>query len=354
MCIRDSIHTQLSEIKQQINKAQILENYNVLFRQNIKFRRDFLLREYDILSQILYGLVDKGAVMKSKDFVVSLLDHVSELDSNDFFIVYYIPAFFHLFASLKVMPDADVKSLHSQFVKDLKDDGIYSKPAKVALIFIFLAYFIGWCKEEPKRRADVMDFKTDVDEPMTSAVELGAIEQILIFAADTSIVEQDKSMELFYDIRSLLERHIPRLIPKQLLDDEKIFSQATNSTYNSAVASSSMNSSGIWNSSYPGMMSTTDSTRLNCTPSNFNEYSYTNIVLSEQTQEFFLSAFDDVLQTIITDCAFLLTKIKDAEEDSLLSGEDLTLDDISLKADLERFFLSIYFFYASRLSLIHI
>lgn len=73
------IHTQLSEIKQQINKAQILENYNALFQQNIKFRRDFLLREYDILSQILYGLVDKGAIMKNKDFILSLLHHVSEL-----------------------------------------------------------------------------------------------------------------------------------------------------------------------------------------------------------------------------------------------------------------------------------
>ncbi|CAI4561574.1 CEI_1a_G0029160.mRNA.1.CDS.1 [Saccharomyces cerevisiae] len=342
------IHTQLSEIKQQINKAQILENYNALFQQNIKFRRDFLLREYDILSQILYGLVDKGAIMKNKDFILSLLHHVSELDSNDFFIIYYTPAFFHLFASLRVLPDADVKLLHSQFMKDLKDDSIYTKPVKVALIFIFFAYFIGWCKEDPKRRADTMDFKTDVDEPMTSAVELGAIEQILIFAADTSIVEQDKSMELFYDIRSLLERHIPRLIPKQLLDDEKIFSQTTNSTYNPASATDNMSGRGLWNPSYPGMMSTTGIARLNSMPNNVNEYSYTTIVLSDQTQEFFLSSFDDVLQTIITDCAFLLTKIKDAEEDSLLSGEDLTLDDISLKADLERFFLSIYFFYASR------
>ncbi|CAI4044751.1 hypothetical protein SUVZ_10G1550 [Saccharomyces uvarum] len=342
------IHTQLSEIKQQINKAQILENYNALFRQNIKFRRDFLLREYDILSQILYGLVDKGAVLGNKDFIVSLLDHVSELDSDDFFIIYYIPAFFHLFASLRNLPDTDVKSLHSKFLTDLKDDSIYSKPVKVALIFIFLAYFIGWCKEDPKKRADMMDFKTDVDEPMTSAVELGAIEQLLIFAADTSIVEQDKSMELFYDIRSLLERHIPRLVPKQLLDDEKIFNQTTNSTYNSTVMNNNVNGGSLWSSPYPGTMGSTSTTRLNNVATNISEHSYTNIVLSDQTQEFFLAAFDDMLQTIITDCAFLLTKIKDAEEDSLLSGEDLTLDDISLKADLERFFLSIYFFYASR------
>ena len=65
-------------------------------------------------------------------------------------------------------------------------------------------------------------------------------------------------------------------------------------------------------------------------------------------REILLHTFNGVLQTVISDCAFLLTRIKDSEEDSLLSGEDLSLDDVAVKADLERFFLSIYYFYASR------
>lgn len=315
------IHAQLSEIKQFVNRAQILDNYTALFQQNVKFKRDFLLREYDILSQILYGLVYRGTLLK-KDSILQILEMASGLDAGDFFIIYYLPAILHAFHELHRFQDSEVRELHSHFIRELKNESIYAKPVKVALIFVFLAYFIGWCKLQPTKRADTYDFPTDVDEPMTAAVELGAIEQLLVFAADTSDVEKDKSMDLFYDLRSLLERHIPRLVPKQLLDNEKE-SQQNNSSL--IVNGENTNKGdGITNSSFQ------------------------HVVLSEPTQGFLLSSFNEALRTIIADCAFLLTKIKDAEEDSLLSGEDLDLDDISMKADLERFFLTIYFFYSAR------
>lgn len=301
------VHAQLADIKQFVNRAQILDNYTALFQQNVKFKRDFLLREYDTLSQILYGLVDKKTLLK-KDCILQILNVSSELDANDFFIIYYLPAILHAFHELHKFEDSEVRELHSHFTKELKNESIYAKPVKVALIFVFLAYFIGWCKLEPTKRADTYDFPADVDEPMTVAVELGAIEQLLVFAADTSEVEKDKSMDLFYDLRSLLERHIPRLVPKQLLDNEKESQQNNNLVVN-----------------------TENSNRGNGIATN----SFQHVVLSEQAKGFFLSTFNEALRTTIADCAFLLTKIKDAEEDSLLSGEDLDLDDISMKADLE-------------------
>ncbi|AQZ09926.1 NUP192 (YJL039C) [Zygosaccharomyces parabailii] len=313
------IHTQLADIKQLVNRAQILDNYNALVQQNVKFKRDFLLREYDVLSQILYGLMSKGMLM-NKDCIIQILNFASDLDPNDFFITYYLPAVLHAFHELNHLQDSEVRDMHTIFIRELKDEAIYAKPVKVALIFVFLSNFIGWCKQEPSKRADSFDFPTAVDEPMTAAVELGAIEQLLVFAADTSEVGKDRSLDLFYDLRSLLERHIPRLIPKQLLDSE---------------------------GEIPGdVVTTTIGNASRSLPSANDQFQH--IVFSEQTQGFFISAFDEALRTTIADCAFLLTKIKDAEEDSLLSGEDLDLDDISVKADLERFFLTIYFFYSYR------
>lgn len=316
-----NIHDQLSEIKQSVNRAQILDNYSILSQQNVKFKRDFLLREYDTLSQILYGLVKNGTFMK-RDYLIKLVNHTTEMQSNDFFIIYYLPSIFCAFGNLEGLPDADVKSIHSQFVQELKSDSMYENPTRVSLIYIFLSYFINWCKLKPSERANTMDFQAAVDEPMTKAVEFGALEQLLIFAADTSISEKDKSMDLFYNIRSLLERHIPRLVPIQLLDINPIDSpqgqlQIQAQNYQNQVIHQQNNQ-------------------------------FSKIILSQQAEGFFLSTFHDVLRTTIADCAFLLTKIKDAEEDSLLSGEDLDLDDIALRADLERFFLTIYFFYASR------
>lgn len=313
------IHSQLADIKQLVSKAKILDSYHALEKRNVKFKRDFLLKEYDVLGQILCGLMIKGDFL-SKEHLMDLMNHVCEMQSNDFFIVYYLPAIFCAFGNLDKLPDKDVRSIHDQFVKDLKSEEIYTKPIKVSLIFVFLSYFIGWCKLDPSERANTMDFTVAVDEPMTRAVEYGAMEQLLIFAAETSMVEKDASLGVYYDVRSLLERHLPRLIPIQLLDSDTTQQQQPQH-HNNSDSTYSLDA---------------------------KDKAFECVVLSEGTESFFLTMFHDVLRSIIADCAFLLTKIKDAEEDSLLSGEDLNLDEIALRADLERFFLTIYYVYSSR------
>ncbi|SCU86811.1 LAME_0D07756g1_1 [Lachancea meyersii CBS 8951] len=300
------VETQLEEIKQLVTKTKMLDSYDAFAKQNVRFRRDFLLTEYDSLSQILHGLVRNGTFMK-KERLLDIVHRVSDMDPSDFFIVYFLSSLLQAFSQLHVLPDSDVRDLHKQFVEELKNDTIYAKPVKVAIIFAFLAFFIGWCKEDPSKRASSYDFATAVDEPMTKAVSLGAIEQFMAFAADTSELEKDSSIELFYDIRSLLQKHIPRLYARQLIDTDQ-----SSHEYNS------------------------------------NSSDFETIRLSQQGQNLLLPAFNQLLQVIITDCAFLLTKMKDAEEDSLLSGEDLFLDEISAKADLERFFLTVHYFYAFR------
>lgn len=306
----NSIHQELDEINTLVNKAQILDNFDVLFQQRVKVRRDFLVKEYDILATILYGLAKNG-ILSNKDALNKVIMQASSLDSGDFFVVFYLPALLSTLGNLEKFSESDVELLHSNFIKDLHSEAIYSKPIKVVTIFIFLTFFIGWCKGNPTKRAKKFDFTIAVDIPMTTAVELGAIEQLMVYAADTSIVESDTSMELFFDIRSLLEKHLPRLTSKRLLNPEY--------------------SSGIGNKAEPIFTS-----------------EYTNLSIFNYSLPIFLSSFHEFLQAFITDCAFLLTKIKNAEEDSLLSGEDLYLDDISAKADLERFFITVYFFYASR------
>ncbi|CCH58792.1 hypothetical protein TBLA_0A10120 [Henningerozyma blattae CBS 6284] len=311
-----TIHKELQDIKQSVSKAQLLENYFDSFKQNIKFKRDFLLMEYDILSQIQFGLVKQKAILK-RDYILKILNQITELDANDFFITYHLPSLFCSFQNLNSLDDNDVRSLHTEFINALKnEDVIYKQPSKVCAIFVFLAYFIGWCKDKPDTRANSIDFKTAVDDPMSTAVELGAIEQLMIFTADTSITAKDQSLVLFYDIRSLLEKHIPRLIPKQLQNNS---TNMTTSTVSPIYA-----------------------TQVE------EQNPYEHIEFSNETNEMFLYTFDNAIQTIIADCAFLLTKLKDSEEDSLLSGEDFDLNDIAIKADLERFFLVIYFFYSSR------
>lgn len=314
------IHQQLENVKQQVTKALILDTYDDLTQQDVKFKRDFLLRDYDILSQILYGIVTSCLTSNNgKRWLLQLIDVLTVFDSDDFFIVYYLPSIFHILANLDALNDDTVIQLHTEFTDELKRTAtIYAKPAKVSIIFIFLTFFISWCKSEPHKRAKKFDFKTQVDDPISLTVELGAIEQLLVFAADTSHATKHMNSQLFYDTRSLLQRHIPKLIPKQLFDVE----------VNNRNATQNLNSK----QARPGS----------------KYHIFTQVFLSEQTEKTLLLTFNDVLQAIINDCAFLLTTLKDAEEDSLLSGENLTLDDMSIKADIERFFLTIYYFYFMR------
>ena len=138
------IETQLEEIKQLVNKAVVLESYDALTKQNVYFRRDFLLKEYDTLGQILFGLVKNGTLMK-KDMILKLINCVSSIDSSDFFIVYYLPALLLAFSQLHLLPDEQVRELHKTLLQDLQQDSMYTQPVKVSLIFAFLAFFIGWC-----------------------------------------------------------------------------------------------------------------------------------------------------------------------------------------------------------------
>lgn len=338
-----SIHTQLQDIKQTINKAQILEQYDVLFQQNIKFKYDFLLKEYDTLGQILYGLTNNGIIL-NKTYILDIIDHICELEANDFFLVYYIPSLFNAFNKLNDFNDEnDVTFLHKKFITDLEDEEKINKnPIKVMLIFTFLICFISWCKEKPIERAKNVDFKTAIDDPMSLAIEYGAFEQLMVIAADTSKIKKDKSVKLFYDIRSLLQRHFPKLVPTQLLDNDRTYDKIGQTT----EINRNYNNNLMVNTNSYTMMS--ENIRTNKKNKSFSVDQYENLDLSIQIEDFLLSSMHEILQKTITDCAFLLTKIKDAEEDSLLSGEDLDLDEVSTKADLERFFLTIYFFYACR------
>ncbi|KAL3235176.1 Uncharacterized protein RNJ44_02964 [Nakaseomyces bracarensis] len=374
----DIISKQLSEIKQEVNRHHILENNDIIFKQGTKFKRDFLSGEYDLLSQILYGLSKRNIFTRNLESLKSVINYSSKLESSDIFVVYFLPTIINVLSNLNAFEDQHVFTLHKELKGEItnKQDEIYKTPFKVLSIFIFLTYMIGWCKDKPDLRVTKLNFKTDIDDPMTIAVELGAIELLLIIIADIS--DADVSNEiLYYDFRLLLERHLPRLLPKQLIDDNilneytkmPIFPRNNNKTITSNTGSSignNFNSSNNTVNFNNGLLTQnrlqTTVSQLNLNPRmSANEKKHVSLMskinseallfkagLSELFLTFFSESVHNFFQTFISDCAFLLTKLKDAEEDSLLSGEDLDLDDIAVKADLERFFLSIYYFYASK------
>lgn len=372
----DIVSKQLSEIKQEVNRHHILENNDPIFKQGIKFKRDFFSKEYDLLSQVLYGLSKKKILKKSLDAVKSIIGYSSKLESNDIFLVYFLPTLVSILSDLNAYDDENIFALHRELKDEImkKQDDIYKTPFKVLAIFMFLTYLIGWCKDKPDMRVTKFNFKTDIDDPMTTAVELGAIEQLLIIIADLSDIDSSNEL-LYYDFRSLLERHLPRLLPKQLIDDNvlteynkmPVMSRSANKATSPATANSNMTTNpqnmlnlnnGLFSqnrisNTVPQLnlnpkLSVNEKKNLSLVSTINNEVQVFKSSISELFMDFFSESLHNFFQTFISDCAFLLTKLKDSEEDSLLSGEDLDLDDIAIKADLERFFLSIYYFYYAK------
>ncbi|CCH45254.1 Nucleoporin [Wickerhamomyces ciferrii] len=309
------IHEELDSISQSVQRARILGQYNSNdLQQRVAFRRNFLNKEHEALGEILYGLASHGLLSKAN--FIKFYDFVATFDVDDLFILHLVPALLFYVSKLNNLKEEEVKELHSHLLKDLHNkDQIYKVPAKLLIILVFLTYFIDWCKQNSKR-VEQFDFEIAIESPMTIAAHIGAIEQLLIITAETT----DNAFELFYDLRALLEQYLPRLVPKRVLD--------INEEETKKLRSSNLDSTST-------------------------VYVITkNVKVSDNIKTLLTSVLHDFVQSFISDAAFLLIKIKDAEEDSLLSGEDSLLDDISKKADLERFYLSVFYLYSNREDLI--
>lgn len=321
------VHEELAAIHQLVQKAKILEVGNTQdFKMKISFRRNSLQTQHDTLSEILYGIVSRDllTVSQFKEFLNFLS---TSYDVDDLFITHLLPSLVLFISKIAILSEHDVKQLHSDLIKDLKKDDAYKTPIKVLVILIFLTYFISWCKSSADRLNE-FDFDIAVESPMVLAVQLGAIEQLLIINASIATIvsstSTSASIEPMYDLRSLLEQHLPRLEPKRVLD-----------------------------------INEEETRRLKATNPNTTSQIYIHIkqtTISDNLISFITSSLHQFTQSFISDAAFLLIKLKDQEEDLLLSSKSeevpTSLESISKRADLERFYLAVYYLYNSRSDLI--
>jgi nuclear pore complex protein Nup205 len=307
------VHEELKSLHQLVDREKILGSYQgTSFQLKLTFRRDFLNKQHEVLGEIVFGLTSHNRMSRAQ--FMELFEFVGSFDVDDFFITHLLPGIFTFCTRLNQLSDSDVIQLHSDLIKDLKKPDIYRVPAKLISILLFLTHFINWCKESTER-LEKFDFEIAIENPMTSAVRLGALEQLLIICAETS----SNTCDLFYDMRALLEQHLPRLVPKLILDINEEETKKARSQDPQAAPVYTVRKT---------------------------------YKLSANLSALVTGVLHDFVQAFISDAAFLLIKIKDSQEDSLLSGEDFLLDDISKRADLERFYLSVFYLYAEHESLI--
>lgn len=229
------IYAMLSMQNNLIDKQRATSDINdLLFVNKISYTKRQLFDLHDLLSQVLYSLVDAYAdTLSTFDTYTMVTAHVNECIKNDedIFLLHYVPVIAHLATHLESTSDEKVRQLHASFTKELKadfakvvtNDGLdLSKSSmrsytRVILLMFYIA-FIPWCKQTAQRTTQ-FDFEKDILKQIEILISYGTIEQILCYCSESmhpetrSLLENGKLLEF----RDLIQRNYPSMVATQLL-----------------------------------------------------------------------------------------------------------------------------------------
>lgn len=333
------IENDLELLKQRVDRSKLLSTFHPGSKEmkTISYQRNLLFQHYQLLGEVLFGFI--STFVKSNNgnnFTVenfkTFIDHMSTFDPEDVFLVCFLPAIFFYISQLDILPTKDVNSLHTTAMKEINDmDKLSETPMKSLVILIFLTYFIDWCKVDSKRNENY-DFATAAEKPIQKCIQAGALEQLLCICADTSMIQTtlNNSRKPFYDFRSFLQQHIPKLLPVRLFDIDNDSKQIT--TLSLLQQGQKLS---IANESFKS-----------------NHVNNENLKLDNHYTDFIVLTLSKFVHKFISTAAFVMTQLRDAEEDFLISSETFDLESLSENADLERLYMAIYYLYYSREQLI--
>lgn len=327
------IEKELISIKESVERSKLLGTFHECSPEmkTTNYRRNMLFKQYQLLGEIQFGYVSYFS--KSETFSVAnflrLLDHVSSFQPEDIFSICYIPSLFIYVSRLEALSDQSVENLHKNFISTINGiEKLSESPFKALIILVFLTHFIDWCKQQPQRTLK-FEFNTSVDEPMQKCISVGALEQLLSITADTSIITKSTKHNIkpFYDFRAFLQQHIPRFLPIRMFDIDQ------DATLRKKQLLQQQKVSGI---------DTSDSDLLPV-------YSIPDdISLTENFINFLVPVLSNFIHSFISTAAFMMTQLRDTEEDVLLSSDDFNLELLTENADLERLYMSMYYLYSER------
>lgn len=328
------IEKELILIKESIDRSKILGSYHETSPETktINFRRGMLFKQYQSLGEILHGYISASPKLETDfpvDDFIKILDHISEFSPEDIFSIVYIPSLFAFVSKIDELPDTSVDLLHKKFIACIDDiEKLSDTPMKALIFLVFFTHFIDWCKQKPGRTSKY-EFTASVDEPMQKCISVGALEQLLSVTAETALVTQSTlhNIKPFYDFRTFLQQHIPRFLALRLYDtDENATLKLKNELQQKKLSGAEvLDSEFITIYSIP--------------------YDFT---LTDHFVEFLVPVISNFIHSFISTAAFMMTQLRDQEEDLLLSSDEFNLELLTESADLERLYMSMYYLYSGR------
>lgn len=322
-----SIGIELDEIKKEIERSKVLGEYDIENPQmkNISYRRDVLYKQHQLLGEILHGYFITFTNSISFEEFKSILDHIQTFEPSDIFSLSYFPALMSYVSSLEKIDDVIVDKIHKEFMLNIGNiEKLAEFPFKSIIILSFLTSFIPWCKIS-NSRSEKYQFQSCVESPMEKVIAIGAFEQFLSICADTSVIEITGEGKPYYNFRGFFQRHIPSYISLRCMDIDEY---ATNKLKRHLLSSGTQTSSQL--EEMKPLYSTIHESKPN---SHFIE--------------FVITSLHNFVFDFVSNAAFMLTSLRDQEEDMLLSEEN-DIEGVAENADLERAYLGMFYLYCKR------
>lgn len=309
----EKIYENLSILNDLIDKQKLTGDINDLsFINSIIYVKKQLFNNHELLGSILFNLINNyGSNFNDKlEFYNKLINHIKKhLSDDDLLINHYLPTLIKLISDFNQSSDDQIIKIHKQFSDSLTSDFQKIKSSnntnideidlsksnlknfEIVLFLIFFTNFISWCKLSDSRTKK-FDFKDDIIKYINLTINYGVMEKLLCITADSTNPTTKKNMEwnYFYDFRSLLQKSFPRLTPLKFIvscNDELINLCKGKNDYENVLKLCNFEIFKISN--------------------NFND-------------SLLAPLFHDFFTQFIKNAAIVLTLLRDSEEDFLLSS----------------------------------
>lgn len=198
------VENTLIELDEKEKRGQFLgQTQNVDFMMLLKFRRDFLYREHDMMGQILCGSIENK--ISADDFIKILNVVENQSAYNSLFIHYITPILVYSSTVDSILSQTnyttsteDAKKVH----KKLMEKKEWKLPvARGASELIFLSYYSALCRTEESG----VNYLTEVLDPVRRAIDDGGLELIMAIASD---IGKPRPVH-YFDFKSVMQSRIP-------------------------------------------------------------------------------------------------------------------------------------------------
>ncbi|CAH6718269.1 nucleoporin Nup192p [[Candida] jaroonii] len=222
----NNIYRILNNLEDLVNKMNVTNSWNESSLNSILYTKQELFQLHELLGQIYYNLIENYFDKFNLASFNTMITHIkSNISDDDLLIVHYLPGILNFVNKFEKLPESDIISLHKQITTSLNEDfklvsinddiidltNSKLKSFEVLIDFIILTNLVNWCKNT--KNYEKFDFDNDFLKYFQICLNYGVFENLLRFTSETSNDETIKYFEInnLCDFKFNLQKNFPNL-----------------------------------------------------------------------------------------------------------------------------------------------